>query len=279
MSITFLTFTLWHKLFGNLYNNSKQKPYSLEEDAKNQIIKWTVFVVMIVITLLVMFSRILLGVHSIDQVIYGCSISIGMMISFYGIVDIFEEFSAALEFFYNNTKGILILVGYFVLEILIIICLVTSIPDPKEQDQWNTMLVKKCPNIDPFKKFKGESIIGSSLIAITLGAWLGSLAFIRVSKITNVKVIFNWQPSDLCKRFECYGILVGLLVVPFCMHFIPVGSNFWAILIVNYISPFLLSFFVCFFPGFMLLRYLKLTKEFESNDLPILESEVSKLGV
>ena len=126
---------------------------------------------LIVFIIFIGFSRIFLGVHSINQVLYGCCLGVFLYYFLFNILEINPINSHELLNIIYSAKDYTI--GILVLIILGLTPYFTVKPDPVQVAEWNIFVDQKCPGFPHAKKFEYESfmcIYGfSSIIPCILG--------------------------------------------------------------------------------------------------------------
>ena len=258
LSSSCLYISLWYMLSdlisGLIKNNKKLL----------NIIKYSILAFCLGIVYLIMTSRIYLGVHSINQIIFGFFIGVGIFLLF---LPLFKSYCNTSTEFLNKqynyryficgmiTSGILIYyISYFTRK---------DIEGVKELLNWKKMcLDQKWSKI----LIKG-SFMGGESIFIILGMYLG-LFFVKykINKIyqNTEEIIFNWQKEKFINR------LIRLIFL--AIGFIPVGIIFLLNLFdISYIFFYIVTPLLFCLGGFLtfgpcLLFGYKLTSSKNPND-------------
>ena len=116
----------------------------------------------------VVLSRIFLGVHGINQIIYGTLLGIGL---YNLVINIFEIHKISVKDFFNifEEKPIIIkfAIKHFFL-VLLLILLYYLIPN--DYNTYSNLLIQKCPSIHNYRKFNEDGLFGGLLIFSMIGA-------------------------------------------------------------------------------------------------------------
>lgn len=162
---------------------------SLNINKYKKLIKTCVFVIIVIFIFLVGFSRIILGVHSINQVIYGFILG---YLSFYFIYKIWipdlNNYDQLLS--HISDKAFFIKSIAVVLFVLFSSLLVYYIDENDYYaSKFNNKINSLCPDIPNYKRLYNESLLAILLSTSTIGAILGiNLEY----NITLNKNNYNW---------------------------------------------------------------------------------------
>lgn len=167
-----------------------------------------IFFLLLIITIII--SRMFLGVHSIDQVIYGASLGLGTYLCYFIVFDVFQtkDFS---EYICNKIS---IIIHAIVFGLFFIAGLVCYLSIDKDIEQYNALIMTLCPDTKIYKKFKDEGFYAVLIIFFIIGLHFGYLILFKYMEhnYPNKKdVIVNWNRNGEVKHF----ILRILLFIPF----------------------------------------------------------------
>ena len=144
---------------------------------KNKIlIKIILFLFFSTLTILIILSRLILGIHSINQVIYGSIL--GMFVSLL-IVQIFKFHQMPISFYKNFFKEkIKIFIISFILIGLVILSICSSLyfNSNFDYDYYDGILTKLC-NLPKYRKFNYDGLFGAFVILSLLGMYFGQIIF------------------------------------------------------------------------------------------------------
>lgn len=230
---------------------------------------------------LVMFSRIVLGVHSINQIIYGGCLGIWQ---FLVVLIIFKADEMPLKYYRKLLKEKkYIIINVSIIIIMIIIAIFSSLIFNRNYnyDELNEELNKHCSHLPPHRRFNKDGLFGSSLIIMLLGIYLGQFTFWNIidkrykknsnggvalsSEIENPQekrksevidsLINNWNKNydEICKKF--YNIFIILFSLTICFSpillylLIPSDINIVLVFIFKLFLPFFVSVYLTFSYG------------------------------
>ena len=272
LSSSCLYLSFWY-MISDLLNNcfrSKTKLY--------YAIKYIIFSVCLIIVFLIMTCRLYLGVHSLNQIIYGFLIGVGLFLLFLPIFKTYHNTPS--EFLNQQYKLRFLTLGFIAAGIItyyISYFCRKNVEGVTERTNWKKM----CFDQKWSKLLIEASFMGSESIFIILGTFVG-LYFVKI-KIdkdypNKEDAIFNWQESKFGLR------LLRLLFL--ILGFAPVGILFLLSLfnisyIVFYIvTPILfflggfLTFGPCFFYG-----YKCISKKFPQYDIELLRTQMAEENI
>ena len=238
LSSSCLYLSLWYMISDILSNHIKdnKKLYN--------ITKYGILGFCLGIIYLIMTSRIYLGVHSINQIIFGFLIGVGIFLLFLPLFKTY--YSTATEFLNNHynyryftlgliSTGILIYyISYFCREDIENVDTLLNWRKMCLDQKWSKILIK-------------GSFMGSESIFIILGFYIG-LYYVKCKIDKNYQnkeeIIFNWNKEKFIFR------LLRLIIL--CVGFIPVGIIFLLNLFdISYILFYILTPFLFFLGGFL----------------------------
>ena len=239
------------------------------------IIKYTFLTVCLGIVYLIMTSRIYLGVHSINQIIFGFFIGVGIFLLF---LPLFKSYcNTSTEFLNKQYNYRYFIFGMIIAGILIYYISYFSRKDVegvKELLNWKKMcLEQKWSKI----LIKG-SFMGGESIFIILGMYLG-LFFVKykIDKIykNTEEIIFNWQREKFINR------LIRLIFL--AIGFIPVGIIFLLNLFdISYIFFYIVTPLLFCLGGFLtfgpclLFGYKLISSKITNNEIIHLEPQLNE---
>lgn len=149
----------------------------LENVKNNKTYKKIVYSIGIFVAILTAFSRLVLGVHAIDQVLYGGIVGIWMFILFAYIFKIYDIPLSYYLLFYNEKNYINFFIIFLIILFIISIILYNLIDIEADFKKYYLVMDKKCPNIEKFK-FYGNSCLAESLVLLLIvGIYSGQYLF------------------------------------------------------------------------------------------------------
>ena len=143
----------------------------------NNTYKISIYLIAIFIASLTAFSRLALGVHSIDQAIYGSFLGIFAFLIFAFMFKIYDMPLIHYLKFYREKKYIN---GFILTSILLLIFpfIIYSLIDvEKDKKKYEAALNKNCPGIEEYKLYSHSCLAESLIILLLCGIYLGQFIF------------------------------------------------------------------------------------------------------
>ena len=179
--------------------------------------------------LMILLSRIILGMHSINQVIYGSTLGVIISLFVFIVFKIHRMPVSVYKKFFREKKYIYIsLIVYFV---FIVMTYLTYFLSNKGFDyvKYNDILDNLCEKKVPkYRRFNEEGLFGSSTILAMLGMYLGQILFWYL--IENKYKVNEDHPDNVVNRvFLCHNFKTVLkIILVFIISILP-GILFIAI--------------------------------------------------
>ena len=143
----------------------------------NNIYKISIYCLALFIAALTAFSRLALGVHSVDQVLYGSLLGIFSFLIFAFMFKIYDmPLNDYLKFFKKKNY----INGSIITNILLIIfpfILYALIDVEKDKKRYELVMSKKCPDIDEYKLYSHNCLGESLIILLISGIYCGQFLF------------------------------------------------------------------------------------------------------
>ena len=178
--------------------------------------------------LMILLSRIILGMHSINQVIYGSTLGVIISLFVFIVFKIHRMPVSVYKKFFREKKYIYIsLIVYFV---FIVMTYLTYFLSNKGFDyvKYNDILDNLCEKKVPkYRRFNEEGLFGSSTILAMLGMYLGQILFWYL--IENKYKVNEDHPDNVDRVFLCHNFKTVLkIILVFIISILP-GILFIAI--------------------------------------------------
>ncbi len=223
------------------------KNKKFKENIKFQI---GLFVFTIFFILNIMFSRIYIGVHSIDQIIYGGLLGLGFYYLMFFIINGYEF--KPKEFLNKIYEGKLTMICVFVILLFFPLPFYffykTHYTDNKEYDQ---IFNEFCPKVKFYLKYFNNDLVGCFLILILLGMYLG-LIFLKKKIDIDFpdceNKIINLNKTNTTLRLKRSMIFL-VFSFPILLALIIPETNLIVIFVFKIGLSFLLTGFSMFGPG------------------------------
>jgi membrane-associated phospholipid phosphatase len=215
---------------------------------RNTRMKLIMFFVYLLVVLLIMISTIYLGIHSINQALYGALLGVGLYYVHLKILNVHEMRSKAFFAFFRNKKVMVffILLHLFCIALLITVYCITN-PDITP---WMRNIKRACTNVELYRSFNNEALLGGLVILAIMGTHYG---------VTVLAVKFNQEYPEKeisLNRWNLTSwknsILKLLLFIPFTFPMIlflviPGDIDIALIFLFKITIPYLLTSFLCYF--------------------------------
>jgi undecaprenyl-diphosphatase len=210
---------------------------------------WAKYLILLFLTLLIatiMFSRIYLGVHSVNQILYGASLGFIIYYLFIELLDLLNCKPKDLFSLYRHKKFILIaLIIHIAMLVLLILCYAFIHPDKSKYDQ---VLKDNCPKID-ITDYNGKNFLSGLNIVIHYGSHYG-LVFLSfmIDKYYRYKEneVNEWHSigCDIKQQFYRVLICVGLSCVSILYFVFNIGN--YEVIVVSFLGIFMPLFITLF---------------------------------
>lgn len=188
---------------------------------------------------MILISRVYLGVHSVNQVLYGFMLGSGIYYFFVNILCLQdftpENFS---EFFLEKNK--IIIIAIFQL-IILIFCILLYLFVITDTSKFEEILIIHCKDLKLYRKFSNSGFFGCLIIFFWIGAHYGimfNLHILEIKKSNNLAAINEWNKTTRVKKIFIF-LVMGSCVSPLIFYFIIPGTvNLGIILVFKVTIPF-----------------------------------------
>jgi len=238
---------------------------------KNGFLRMMLFLIFLVIIMLVMYSRLFLGVHTLNQLIFGFLLGICLFVLFHYIVD-FENFNGH-QFFSLFSNKI-----FIIIHTLIFVGLMTSLVltlvlynHDSYNEKYKEIIKRLCPHKKILEKFQNDGFMNSLCLCGLIGAYYGlvllNLLLQRYysNKFTDeLKEHFlNWNKHLKLRHYFIKFIVVLCCSIPLLIYFIIPGNTDNTIVFAFKIAiPFFISLFLLFGPAiYISLKFKAINKK------------------
>ena len=168
----------------------------LDTIKKNYTYNIAVYSIGIIIASLTAFSRLVLGVHSIDQVLYGSLLGLWLFVIF---AYVFKMYDMPLSYylrFYKDQKYSNIFIIFLILLLIIAVILHNLIDIESDFKKYNLVMEKRCPNLEKYKFYSNSCLAESLVILFLFGIYLGQYLFwFLVNRNNNLNNDINYLMS------------------------------------------------------------------------------------
>ena len=143
----------------------------------NNFIKFSIYLFSFLFAALTAFSRLVLGVHSLDQVLYGSFLGIFAFLIFTFTFKIYDMPLNHYLKFYRVKKYINVTIILLNIMLILPFILYSLIDFNKDKKNYEIAMDKKCPNVDEFKFYSKSCLAESLVILLLCGAYFGQFIF------------------------------------------------------------------------------------------------------
>lgn len=267
VSATSFYLTLWHIIF----ESSKLRNRTL--------IKYLSLSALVFIIFMILFGKFLTGTSSLDQIIFGLLIGLGMYCFIFFVLCV--NVNDGIQFFaFMNIRNIIFLTANIII-FLIALLMHIFIPVNPKQAEWLKIIGmnanSECPNeINSKNVFQQEAFLMVSSFLTNFGAFLGlkmEYYFLfnantqnwnqyNFEKIENTEVnllskigdhVFQWNHTSVVKSIIRLILIFGLSVV-FLLPFILISSN--QNIVIVFLFKYFLTLSLISFSMFYLLKII-----------------------
>ena len=191
-------------------------------------LKIFIFVLSIFISFLIMLSRFILAAHSINQVLYGALLGIGVYIILIHIIKYHEYTSIQ---FYQHIKKKKVKKIYYILHIFLLILsiFIYLFTQNKDHTDINETIFNgiRCELKPEYKKFKNGGFFQSLAIMAILGAQFGFDILFVLLKINNYMInysIVEWNKNNKIKFVFLRMIIISISSICVILYFLVPGD-------------------------------------------------------
>ena len=218
---------------------------------KGKVIRVILLYVFILFILSIMLSRIYLGVHSFNQIIYGFLLGVGTFLLFFWVFEV-QKYDGEL-FFRKYKQHYISIILFFILcfVALIVIYLLRDV----NVDEYIKVLEDKCKEEYDNKKyrlFKNDGMYGSLIFCGLFGGYCGYLLLVKLMEknyLGKEEKFVNWGAKGfgyLVVRF----VTMVVFCFPFCIKFVlKFNDNLGLKYVFEYAVPYFLVGFLAVGPG------------------------------
>ena len=215
---------------------------------RKKYLKIALLIFFILFSLSIAFSRIFLSVHSINQIIYGSILGIGMYFYFFHIIELHKfsgkKFNKYIIGSFENKIHTIKFCIYFI--ILFALYLLRK----NNWEEFDEIIKKECPHLPLYRKFNNDGFFIGLVIFLLIGAHYGLYYLFIQSQIHRPfkeEQINKWSMYENLKNL----ILKILIFIPHSTPMIiylliPKNAPLYIIFPLKVILPYILSGF-CFF--------------------------------
>ena len=152
------------------------------KETKRLYKKYLILIIILIIFLawiiIIILSRIILGLHSVNQVIYGATLGVIISLFVFTMFKIHRMPVSVYKKFFREKKYIYICIAVYL--VFIAMTIINYFIDKKgfDYDKYNYILDKVCEKkVAKYRRFNADGLFGSSTIFAMFGMYLGQIVF------------------------------------------------------------------------------------------------------
>jgi membrane-associated phospholipid phosphatase len=215
---------------------------------ENIILKVFIFLISSVVVTCICVSRVVLGTHSTNQVIFGASLGVGFYYLFFYIFKIHNL--NGKEFFqcFRNYLSILIHSAIFLVIGSVALLLFTFLK--YDNSQYEILFKTLCPDLIFYKSFSNDGYYGTLILFGFMGAFYSMvlLAYLIEKQYKEHEEDFNeWHLGSNLGQFYRILLTLALCIIPIIMTTLISGkTHLWIIFTFKIALPMLILTFCVF---------------------------------
>ena len=243
---------------------------------ENYMLKYIIEFFNILFILTITFSRVFLGTHSIDQVVYGCLLGFFVYFIFFHIIKMnkLNSYKFFGLFLNKYTKIILFTIKFISLTILYLVYFLVKNDSTKYEK--NLKLI--CPKSFEYLKYKNGGLINGSFIYFLFGAYIGIIVMLNLTVHNDetdhdyeeyfenhserLEAINSWNQINFIHKIY-FVFIILLFSVPFLMFYIISNE---ASLMIIFVFKFSIPYFLVGFGTFGMTIYISYNLKIANED-------------
>ena len=213
-----------------------------------KLFKFIIFIFTLLFVLLIVISRVILGAHSINQILYGSLLGFGTYFILINILS-YHKYKPYEFLKHIQKKSVKIIYNLFHFSLLFYATLIYLKAKEKKKEIIKEKIFNgtRCKVIYPYKNFKEDGLFQSLSITAVIGAYLGILFLLKLLKFRNYIInenIINWNKiKNNTKWFYSIPIIIASGLGIILYYFIPGNSPLFIIFCFKSAIPFFLAAF------------------------------------
>ena len=229
----------------------------------SQIFNILIFMFFIIFSILIMISRYLLSAHSINQILYGFFLGLGLYYILIYIIG-YHKYQSINFLQHMKNKKINLFYNVFHSFLLIAAILIYIFIKEKDHSDLENSIFNdiRCKITKPFTKYKNNALFQSLSIISLIGAQMGINYLIKFLKSNNYIInasLIEWNKTKGIKKIILRILIILISSIGIIMLFIIPGNiPLSLIFIFKSFIPFFFIFFGIHFFGIFFCIYLKI---------------------
>ena len=238
--------------------------------SKNIWVEMTLFVFCVLMIIGIILSRVILGMHSLDQVFYGCSLGLAVYFLLFHILYMQNMKVETFTKLFTSVQNLIIITAIFFISLLSLLLSYLLIDFTAVTDKYKESLSTSCPQYfddKEYRRFQNDGFFGGLTLFCLMGAYYGQyfLWYKMHSQYgeNRDELINKWvyNREGVYKSginiFKVIGILI-VCALPMAIYFLISSTNLAVIFIFKVSLPFFVTLFLLYGPGLYLMISLGL---------------------
>ncbi len=238
--------------------------------SKNIWVEMTLFVFCVLMIIGIVLSRVILGMHSLDQVFYGCSLGLAVYFLLFHILYMQNMKVETFTKLFTSVQNLIIITAIFFISLLSLLLSYLLIDFTAVTDKYKESLSTSCPQYfddKQYRRFQYDGFFGGLTLFCLMGAYYGQyfLWYKMHSQYgeNRDELINKWvyNREGVYKSginiFKVIGILI-VCALPMAIYFLISSTNLAVIFIFKVSLPFFVTLFLLYGPGLYLMISLGL---------------------
>ena len=238
--------------------------------SKNIWVEMTLFVFCVLMIIGIVLSRVILGMHSLDQVFYGCSLGLAVYFLLFHILYMQNMKVETFTKLFTSVQNLIIITTIFFISLLSLLLSYLLIDFTAVTDKYKESLSTSCPQYfddKQYRRFQNDGFFGGLTLFCLMGAYYGQyfLWYKMHSQYgeNRDELINKWvyNREGVYKSginiFKVIGILI-VCALPMAIYFLISSTNLAVIFIFKVSLPFFVTLFLLYGPGLYLMISLGL---------------------
>ena len=233
--------------------------------SKNIWVEMTLFVFCVLMIIGIVLSRVILGMHSLDQVFYGCSLGLAVYFLLFHILYMQNMKVETFTKLFTSVQNLIIITVIFFISLLSLLLSYLLIDFTAVTDKYKESLSTSCPQYfddKQYRIFQNDGFFGGLTLFCLMGAYYGQyfLWYKMHSQYgeNRDELINKWvyNREGVYKSginiFKVIGILI-VCALPMAIYFLISSTNLAVIFIFKVSLPFFVTLFLLYGPGLYLM--------------------------
>lgn len=229
--------------------------------SKNIWVEMTLFVFCVLMIIGIVLSRVILGMHSLDQVFYGCSLGLAVYFLLFHILYMQNMKVETFTKLFTSVQNLIIITAIFFISLLSLLLSYLLIDFTAVTDKYKESLSTSCPQYfdnKQYRRFQNDGFFGGLTLFCLMGAYYGQyfLWYKMHSQYgeNRDELINKWvyNREGVYKSGINIVKVIGILIVcalPMAIYFLISSTNLAVIFIFKVSLPFFVTLFLLYGPG------------------------------